>query len=295
MEVSIASGKGGTGKTTLSVNLSAYIRDVIGSPVTLADLDVEEPDTGIFLKGEVLERSVRYRKIPRWNKNTCILSGECSEACMYNAIAFTGKSVIVFPELCHGCYACSDLCPSHSLPMVDDRIGEVTRFRVSLPGVNKTFTWIEGRLDIGREMATPLIAQTIAYTEAHHEDDSIILFDAPPGTSCPMMEAVKRSDYILMVAEPTRFGLNDLHLAVDTLRQLGKKFAIVINKDNPDVSLIDDYCREEDIRIAGRIPHLREVAEIYARGELLYKKVPEVMHALEKIYRHIQTIIPLQK
>jgi len=290
MYIAIASGKGGTGKTSLAVNLSAYIRDVAGKPVTLVDLDVEEPNTGIFLRGETLEQSVRYRKIPRWNKDTCILSGECAGVCNYNAIAFTGKSVIVFPELCHGCYACSELCPSHSLPMVDDRIGMLTRYTVILPDTDKTFTRIESRLDIGREMATPLIAQTIDYVNSHHDSNSVVLFDAPPGNSCSMMEAAKRSDYILLVAEPTLFGLNDLQLAVETLRKLQKDFSVVINKDNPEVTLIDNYCKEENIRIIGRIPHMIHAAELYSRGELMYNRVSEVRHELKKIYDHLQTV-----
>ena len=290
MKIAIASGKGGTGKTTLSVNLAAWIREVAGRPVLLADLDVEEPNTGIFLRGEPVARSVQYRKIPQWNRETCILSGECAEVCMYNAIAFLGDSVMVFPELCHGCYACSDLCPSHSLPMTDDRIGEITEYRIFVDGTENSFTRIEGRLDIGREMATPLIAQTIRYAEEHAEETDLILFDAPPGTSCPMMEAAKRSDFVLLVAEPTRFGLHDLNLAVQTLRELNKPFAVVINKDEPGVALIDDFCREEKILVIARIPHMREAAGIYATGGLLYAKIPAVACELEKVYRYILVV-----
>lgn len=290
VKIAIASGKGGTGKTTLSVNLTAWIRDIADRSVMLVDLDVEEPNTGMFLEGKVIERTVRYRKIPRWKQETCILSGECAGVCMYNAIAFLGNSVMVFPELCHGCYACSDLCPSHSLPMVDDRIGEVTLYQASFAGSRKVFPWIEGRLDVGREMATPMIAQTIRYAEDRGEKSQIILFDAPPGTSCSMMEAAKRSDYLLLVAEPTRFGLHDLGLAVKTLKKLGKPFAVVVNKDDPAITLINDFCAKEKIRIIARIPHLRKAAGIYAGGGLLYGKIPEIGQELEKVYRHILEI-----
>ena len=288
MKIAIASGKGGTGKTTVSVNLSAWIHDMTNRPVVLVDLDVEEPDAGIFLHGEIIERSVRYRKIPRWNKDTCILSGECAAVCMYNAIAFTGKSVMVFPELCHGCYACSDLCPSHSLPMVDDRIGEITLYRVLLPGTKRDFLRIEGRLDIGREMATPMIAQTVSFAEQYSKDNSVIIFDAPPGTSCPMMEAAKHSDFMLLVAEPTRFGLYDLDLAAETLRELQKPFAVVINKDNPEVNMIDDYCRKKAIPVIARIPHMRQAASIYAGGGLLYGQIPEIGKEMEKVFKFLQ-------
>lgn len=282
IRIAIASGKGGTGKTTLSVNLAAWLRVRAGREVVLADLDVEEPNSGLFLGGEAAGSQVVYRKIPQWNKDTCILSGECAEVCMYNAIAFTGSSVMVFPELCHGCYACSDLCPSGSLPMVEDRIGEITLWRAELSG-NINLPRVEGRLDVGREMPTPMIKETIKYTLGIAKPGHIVLFDAPPGTSCPMMEAAKHADLVILVAEPTRFGRHDLSLAVETLRVLERDFAVVINKDRPGETMIDDYCRQEGIPIAGRIPHLTKAAHHYSKGELLFDKVPEVDHALEKI------------
>ncbi len=282
MHIAIASGKGGTGKTTLSVNLAAWLRVRAGREVVLADLDVEEPNSGLFLKGNLKHRQVVSRKIPKWNKDTCVLSGECAAVCMYNAIAFTGRSVMVFPELCHGCYACSDLCPSGSLPMVDDRIGEITAWEVELPDSYR-LERVEGRLDIGREMATPMIRETIGYTLEMAGPGRMILFDAPPGTSCPMMEAAKHADYILLVAEPTRFGRHDLSLAVETLRVMEKNFAVVINKDRPGETLIDDYCRKEHIPIAGRIPYLTEAARQYSKGSLLFDTVPQVDQALEEV------------
>ncbi len=282
IKIAIASGKGGTGKTTLSVNLAAWYRTRTGRVVVLADLDVEEPNSGLFLEGTLTGRREVYRRIPVWNKDTCVLSGECAAVCMYNAIAFTGTSVMVFPELCHGCYACSDLCPSGSLPMVDDRIGEITDYRVALPG-GVDFVRVEGRLDIGREMATPMIKETIGHTVGMAGEGDLVFFDAPPGTSCPMMEAAKHSGFVLLVAEPTRFGRHDLSLAVETLRVLGKDFAVVINKDRPGETLIDDYCREEQIPVAGRIPHLRKAAHHYSKGDLLFDKVPEVDRALQGI------------
>ncbi len=285
MRVAIASGKGGTGKTTVSVNLAAWWR-AAGREVLLSDLDVEEPNSGLFLGGEQMAAQVVYRKIPRWDPHTCERSGNCAAVCMYNAIAFTGKEVIVFPELCHGCYACSDLCPSHSLPMVDDRIGEIRTYAVTLAG-GRRLTRVEGRLDIGREMATPLIAETIRYTATLEREGGITLLDAPPGTSCPMMEAAKRADLVLLVAEPTRFGLHDLTLAVETLRVLEKPFAVIVNKDRQGVTLIDDYCRKEGIAIAGKIPHLTGAARLYAGGSLLWDKVPEVAEALAQIAAYL--------
>jgi len=290
MRIAIASGKGGTGKTTLSVNLAAWLRVRAGREVVLADLDVEEPNSGLFLKGTLKHRQVVSRKIPKWNKDTCVLSGECAVVCMYNAIAFTGSSVMIFPELCHGCYACSDLCPSGSLPMVDDRIGEITAWESELPDSYR-LERVEGRLDIGREMATPMIRETIGYTLEMAGPVRMILFDAPPGTSCPMMEAAKHADYILLVAEPTRFGRHDLSLAAETLRVMGKDFAVVINKDRPGETLIDDYCRKENIAIAGRIPYLTEAARQYSKGSLLFDAVPQVDQALEEVAGFLDGVI----
>jgi MinD superfamily P-loop ATPase len=289
IRIAIASGKGGTGKTTLSVNLAAWLRVRAGRGVVLADLDVEEPNSGLFLGGTPAGTEVVFRKIPQWNKDTCILSGECASVCMYNAIAFTGSSVMVFPELCHGCYACSDLCPSGSLPMVDDRIGELTSWQVVLSGGDE-FVRVEGRLDVGREMPTPMIKETIRYTLGVKKPGDIVLFDAPPGTSCPMMEAAKHAGFVLLVAEPTRFGRHDLSLAVETLRVLEKDFAVVINKDRPGETMIDDYCKKEKIPIAGRIPHLTEAARHYSKGELLFDKVPEVNKALEEITAFLERV-----
>ena len=282
IRIAIASGKGGTGKTTLSVNLAAWLRVRAGREVVLADLDVEEPNSGLFLEGRLTDRREVFRRIPRWNKDNCILSGECAAVCMYNAIAFTGSSVMVFPELCHGCYACSDLCPSGSLPMVEDRIGEITAYGVELEDGNE-FMRVEGRLDIGREMATPMIKETIGYTVELAGPERMILFDAPPGTSCPMMEVAKHADLVLLVAEPTLFGRHDLSLAVETLRVLGKDLAVVINKDRAGETIIDDYCRRENVPIAGRIPHLTEAARHYSKGSLLFDKVPQVDRALEEV------------
>ncbi len=288
MKVTIASGKGGTGKTTVAVNLAVWMAQE-GRRVILTDLDVEEPNSALFLEGKETARRVVYRRIPQWDAARCERSGNCAAVCMYNAIAFTGEEVIVFPELCHGCYACSDLCPSQALPMVDDRIGEIVTRQVSLSG-GAGIVHVEGRLDVGREMPTPLIAETVRHAERLvREEDTMLLYDAPPGTSCPMMEAAKGADLVLLVAEPTRFGRHDLSLAIETLRMLGRPFAVVVNKDRPGVTLIDELCADKEVPVVARIPHLTEAARLYAGGALLVDRVPQVREAVASLGHYLQT------
>lgn len=283
MKIAIASGKGGTGKTTLAVNLAGYLQESGEASVLLADLDVEEPNTGIFLHGEILNRAVQYRKIPTWVEDRCTLCGECSGMCNFNALAFLGVSVLVYPELCHGCYMCSDLCPENALPMRDDRIGEILEQRVTLPGTNESVILVESRLDVGREMPTPMITKALEYIEHRHKNAGWIIMDAPPGTSCSMFEAVSHADFVLLVTEPTKFGLSDLRLAVDAMREIGVDFAVVINKFIPGQNLIEDYCSDENIPVVGRIPHLLTAVQLYADGKLLYREIPEVNETMRGI------------
>lgn len=215
MKITIASGKGGTGKTTLSTNLTSYLATQ-NRAVVLADLDVEEPNSALFLRGDLEKEQISYKMIPKWEEANCTFCGECAEVCNFNAIVALSDEIIVYPELCHSCYACSELCPTNSLPMTSERIGEIKAF------ASDGFSFVEGRLDLGQEMAVPLIAQTIKYVDEHFKNH-IKIFDAPPGTSCPVIEASRGSDYVILVTESTPFGLNDLKLAVETMKVLKQR------------------------------------------------------------------------
>ncbi|MFO7829548.1 MAG: ATP-binding protein [Bacteroidales bacterium] len=283
MKIAIASGKGGTGKTTLSANLAAFLSET--EFVVLADLDVEEPNSGLFIHGILEHEEVKYKMIPQWNSETCTLCGECQKNCNFHAVIQLGPQILVFPELCHSCYACSELCPTSSLPMVKQRMGELKQFS------ENNLSFIESRLDIGQEQAVPLIGQTIQYIKEKFPDNTLKIYDAPPGTSCPVIEATKDADFIILITEPTPFGLHDLKLAVETVQELNKPFAVVVNRYGLGDDKVLDYCKENEIPIIAKIPNQREIAEIYSRGELIYKQVPEFKEELIKIRDYIKNSV----
>ena len=279
MKIAIASGKGGTGKTTLSTNLAKFLAEEF--PVVLIDLDVEEPNSGLFLEGSLRESQDKFKMIPQWVEDKCDACGICQSVCNYNAILQLGDFITVFPELCHSCYACSELCPTDALPMIPKKMGELKHYR------SENLDFIESRLEIGEEQAVPLIKQTIKYVQRNFSDNIIKIYDSPPGTSCPVIEATKDADFIILVTEPTPFGLHDLKLAVDTMEELDKEFGVVINRDGIGNDDVEKFCSEEGIEILAKIPNNREIAELYSRGELLYKKIPDVREQLEKVKEFI--------
>lgn len=281
MKVAIASGKGGTGKTTLATNLAMYMAET--EPVVLADLDVEEPNSGLFIKGKLHLQQPRYKMIPGWEKETCSLNGNCQAVCNFNAILKIGKRIMVFPELCHGCYACSELCPTASLPMQPKQMGELKHIKTG------NLDFIESRLMISEEQAVPLIRQTIDYVDEKFSAEMVKIFDSPPGTSCPVIEATRSADLVILVTEPTPFGLHDLKLAVETVRQLGKEFVVVLNRHGIGDDQVERYCDTQNILLAARIPNKRRIAETYAKGELLYRDIPEVTEAVDAIARLIRS------
>jgi MinD superfamily P-loop ATPase len=275
MKIAIASGKGGTGKTTLSTNLAALFAET--EEVVLADLDVEEPNSGLFVEVNLFHQEDKFKMIPEWKEDACTLCGICQDVCNSNAIIQLDKSIIVFPQLCNSCYACTELCPTQALPMIPQKMGELKHFK------NGNLHFVESRLEIGQEHAVPLITQTLKYVQKHFADTQIQIFDSPPGTSCPVIEAVKDADLVILITEPTPFGLHDLKLAVETIRQLKRPFGVVINRDGIGNNDVLNYCREEAISVIARIPNNRRIAEIYSRGELIYPTLTEVRQQLEII------------
>jgi MinD superfamily P-loop ATPase len=275
MKIAIASGKGGTGKTTLATNLASYLAEQ--SRVVLVDLDVEEPNSGLFVKGELVHSEIKHKMISEWRQADCTLCGLCQEVCNFHAVLQLGDQILVFPQLCHGCYACSELCPTDTLPMIPRRMGELKHWRIG------ALDFVESRLDIGQEQAVPLISQTNSYVDEYFPDETIVLFDSPPGTACPVIESVKDVDFVILVTEPTPFGLHDLKLAVDTMHTLHKKFGVVINRHGVGNDEVIDYCSQEDLPILARIPNDRRIAEMYSRGELIYRQFPEVKQQLKGI------------
>ncbi len=279
MKIAIASGKGGTGKTTLSTNLTALFAET--ETVVLSDLDVEEPNSGLFIKGKLVKEEIKYKMIPEWKEDTCTLCGECQKNCNFHAVIQLGPQILVFPELCHSCYACSELCPTSSLPMISQRMGTLNHCE------NGNISFIESRLDIGQEQAVPLIAQTNDYIDETFDKNIVKIFDAPPGTSCPVIEATKDVDFVILITEPTPFGLHDLKLAVETMKELKKDFGVVINRYGIGNNDVVDYCEGDNIPILAKIPNSRKVAELYSMGKLIYTELPEVKQELQKIRKYI--------
>jgi len=282
MKITIASGKGGTGKTTISTNLTSYIASQ-NNNVVLTDLDVEEPNSALFLKTELKKTKISNKMVPLWESQDCTHCGKCAKICNFNAIVAMPSEILVFPELCHSCYACSELCPTNSLPMKPKRIGEIKEFKT------KNFPFIEGRLDLGQEMAVPLISQTIKYTKEKYPKH-IKIFDAPPGTSCPVIEASKDSNFVILITEATPFGLNDLILAVETMRVLNQKFGVIINRHGIGVTSVDEYCLREGIPIITKVKNDKEVAKLYSKGELIYNKIEHFKNSLDEIISFIGDI-----
>ena len=283
LKIAIASGKGGTGKTIISTNLAFSMAS--DYRVLLADMDVEEPNSAFFIRGEHLEERVVTRAIPEWDAEKCTLCGDCQEICNFNAVVRIVSSILVFPNLCHSCYACSELCGPGALPMKPSRIGVINRFEQG------NLTFLEGRIDIGQEQAVPLIKSVGEYIDTLSGDTKVILMDSPPGASCPVMEVIDQVDFVILVTEPTPFGLNDLKIAVETVRKLGKPLGVIINRSTLGDSAVADYCRDEKVRIIASIPNSHNIARIYSDGELSYRADPDMKREIGRVKAFIKLLL----
>ncbi|MCB2220744.1 MAG: ATP-binding protein [Bacteroidetes bacterium] len=287
MKIAIASGKGGTGKTTLSSNLASYLAE--HREVVLTDMDVEEPNSGLFIQADLKHEEDKFKMVPQWVEDKCTLCGICQKVCNFHAVIQLGTMIMVLPELCHGCYACSELCPESALPMIPKKMGKLIEFR------SDNLHFIESRLDIGEEQAVPLIRQTRNYIDKTFPDEVIKIYDAPPGTSCPVIEVTKDADFVILITEPTPFGFHDLKLAVETMRKLDKSFGVVINRDGIGNNDVMDYSEAEKIPLLAKIPNDRIIAEFYSKGQLIYKEVPAFRHELDGIIAYIKTLKDLKQ
>jgi MinD superfamily P-loop ATPase len=261
MILAIASGKGGTGKTTVSVNLAR----MSGSDVLLLDCDVEEPNDHLFLQGVPGEPVPVNTPVPRVDESLCNGCGECGRVCEYHAIVSFGTKPLVFTEMCHGCGGCTLVCPTKAISEVGVRIGVVE----TIPAGNVTL--VKGTLDVGSAMAPPLVRAV----KSHLRTGVPTILDAPPGTSCPVIATLQGADVIVLVTEPTPFGLHDLKLAIDMVRELHIPFGVAVNRVGIGDDRVHVFCKEQDIPILLEIPDDRRIAEAYSRGNLIVEALPE--------------------
>ena len=276
MIISIASGKGGTGKTTVATNLAVSI----GSDVQLLDCDVEEPNCHLFINPVVEAEKTVYTPVPQIDEEKCTFCKKCAEICRFKAIIVIGKTVLTFPELCHSCGGCVEVCPEKAVTETGRELGTIEI------GHKNNLHFVHGRLRIGEAMSPPLIRNVRSYTRS----DQLTIIDAPPGTSCPVIAAMKGADFVLMVTEPTPFGLHDLQLAVEAVKLLGIPSGLVINRSDIGYDRVRTYAEQENLPILMEIPFDRRIAEAYSKGKLIVEEMPEWKEKFLGLYRQIEKL-----
>ncbi len=275
MIISIASGKGGAGKTTVATNL-AYSR---GAGVQLLDCDVEEPNAHLFLNPEITESKIVTIPIPLINKDLCTYCGKCMDICRFKAITVLGgKTILTFPEMCHSCGGCMVVCPEKAISETGRELGVIEI------GKSGEVDFVHGRLRVGEAMSPPLIEKVRSFVDP----EKINIIDAPPGTSCPVITAMKNTDFILLVTEPTPFGLHDLKLTVEAVRLLQIPLGLVINRADMGDREVYKYAEQQGIAILMEIPFDRKIAMAYSRGELFAREMPEWREKFRQLLKQIE-------
>ena len=276
MIISVASGKGGTGKTTVATNLAK----TVGKNVQILDCDVEEPNAHLFIQPQITEKIRITTPVPEVDMDKCTLCGKCAEICQFKAIAILGKTVLPFPEMCHSCGGCFEVCPEGA---IKERKRELGVLEI---GADDGIEFIHGKLRVGEAMAPPMIKRVRSYTKP----GMLTIIDAPPGTSCPVIASMKNADFVLLVTEPTPFGLHDLELAVGAVRKLGIPAGLVINRSDMGDDKVRTYAHRENLPVLMEIPFDRRIAETYSRGEMIVSALPEWKEKFNTLYHSIKKL-----
>ena len=276
MIISIASGKGGTGKTTVATNLARSM----GSNVQLLDCDVEEPNAHLFINPSFDETETVFIPVPEVDEDKCTYCGKCAEICQFKAIAVVNENVLVFEELCHSCGGCWEVCPEDAIAESGRELGVVQK------GHSNGIEFIHGRLRVGEAMSPPLIKKVRSF----ENPDKLTIIDAPPGTSCPVIASMKDTDFVLLVTEPTPFGLHDLKLAVGAAQILNIPLGLVINRSDLGDDRVRKYARQKRLPILMEIPFDRQIAEAYSRGEMLVDVIPQWKDRFLGLYDQIKRL-----
>jgi MinD superfamily P-loop ATPase len=279
MRIAIAGGKGGTGKTTFATNLALAL-SAEGRAAAYLDCDVEEPNGHIFLQPEIRRRIEVGIPVPKVDLSRCTYCGACSEACRFSAILTIGHKILTFPKLCHGCGGCMHACREQAIQEIMRPIGVVEE------GIASDLAFAHGRLDIGEPMSPPLIRAVLDAAPAGRT----VVVDAPPGTSCPAIAAIKASDVVLLVTEPTPFGVSDLDLAVGMVRVLGVPLAVAVNRADVGDRQVFDFCKQQEIPIVFELNDDRRIAESYARGEMAIRTIPELVPRFQELARRLEEL-----
>lgn len=284
MKIAVASGKGGTGKTSIATSLSQCLREQ--SPIHYMDCDVEAPNGHLFLKPILTSKSDAVQMIPEWLEERCTLCGKCTEVCQFNALVKAGQKILVFPQLCHGCGSCSLNCPELAFREVPYPIGKL-QFGITPDGIQ----FSNGLLTIGEPMATPIIRQLKKANQQQSNVDVIEIRDAPPGASCSVVETLRGTDFALLVTEPTSFGLHDLRQMVSIVKEMNIPAGIIVNRDGMNEDGIEKSLLSFQLPILMRIPFDRELAAGLARGETITQIKPDYKQKFQQMYLQLKEII----
>ena len=282
MIIAVASGKGGTGKTTVATSLARVLQRR-GEKTVFLDADVEAPNAHLYLAPDFQQEKGVDVLIPEVNESLCSGCGQCGEVCQYSAIVVLDEKPLVFPSLCHGCGSCTLICPEGAIQEIPHPIG-ILEGGMTAEGVR----FGRGLLDIGKPLVVPIIAELKKWQQA--EDQGWTVIDAPPGASCPVVESLRGADFALLVTEPTPFGLHDLRQAQRVTEEVGVPSGVIINRDGIGDDRVEAYCRKEGLPILMRIPYQREIGEGIARGKLLVEIDPAYYQRFEDLVQNILTL-----